>query len=51
MRVKVKVVDEFVTMLTAPKTLLRFGGVATKTVAVEVFPVPPLVEVTWTELL
>jgi hypothetical protein len=50
MSVKVKVVDDSGPMLNSPNTLLRFGGVATYTVADEVFPVPPLVEVTCAEL-
>ena len=50
MSVKLKVVDDNDPMLTSPNTLLRFGGVATNTVADEVLPVPPLVEVTCTEL-
>jgi hypothetical protein len=49
MSVKVKVVDPVDPILNSPNTLVRFGGVATYTVADEVFPVPPLVEVTWTE--
>jgi hypothetical protein len=50
MSVKLKEVDAPGPMLTSPNTLLRFGGVATNKVADEVFPVPPFVEVTCTEL-
>src|SRR5580704_16397776 len=48
--VKVKGVDALDPMLNSPNALVRFGGVATYTVAEEVLPVPPLVEVTCTEL-
>ena len=37
-------------MLPAPKALLIVGGATTVTVAFEVLPVPPSVEVTWTLL-
>ena len=37
-------------MLPAPKVLVMLGGLATVTLAVEVFPVPPSVEVTCTLL-
>jgi hypothetical protein len=50
MSVKLKVVDAPDPMLNSPNTLLSFGGVATNTLAVDVFPAPPLVEVTCTEL-
>lgn len=43
---KVKVVDAGDPMLNTPNTLLRRGGMATYTLAVDVFPVPPLEEVT-----
>lgn len=44
--VKLKVVDDPDPMFNSPNALLRFGGVATYTVAFEVFPMPPLVDVT-----
>ncbi len=37
-------------MLAAPKALMIIGGATTVTEAFEVFPVPALVEVTWTLL-
>jgi len=49
MSVKLKEVDAPGAMLNSPRTLLRFGGVATYKVTDEVFPVPPFVEVTCTE--
>src|SRR5271170_7706557 len=50
MSVKLNVVDDSTPILTSPNTLLSLGGVATNAVADEVFPTPPLVEVTCTEL-
>jgi len=45
-RVKVSEVDPFNGMLAAPNALVIVGGVATVRLAVAVFPVPPLVELT-----
>src|SRR5258708_15590077 len=44
--VKVSEVDAFSGMLAAPKDFVIVGGVATDRLAVAVFPVPPLVELT-----
>lgn len=43
---KLRLVLPFSGMLVAPKTLLRTGGPTTVTLAFEVLPVPPLVELT-----
>jgi hypothetical protein len=48
--VNVTVVVPFRGMLAAPKALLMVGGPTTVIEALEVFPVPPSVEVTWTLL-
>jgi hypothetical protein len=48
--VKVNEVEPFSGMLAAPKALLIVGGATTLMPALEVFPVPPSVEVTWTLL-
>ena len=48
--VKLSDVDPFSGMLPAPNALLIVGGATTVRLALEVFPVPPSVEVTWTEL-
>ena len=50
-RVSVRVVSEPGVILTSPNALVRVGGEATITVASAVLPVPPLEEVTCTELL
>ncbi|MBZ5491583.1 MAG: hypothetical protein LAO76_11690 [Acidobacteriia bacterium] len=47
---KLKVADPFSGMLAAPKASLIIGGAATARLAVAVFPVPPLVELTVTLL-
>src|SRR5882724_3678179 len=44
--VKVKLVEPFSEIVAAPKALVMVGGVATVMLALAVFPVPPLVEVT-----
>jgi hypothetical protein len=44
--VKVSDVEPFSGMLAAPNALIITGGVSTVTLAFEVFPVPPSVEVT-----
>jgi hypothetical protein len=49
--VKLRLVLPFSGIVAAPNDLLIVGGDATVTVAVEVLPVPPFVEVTVTELL
>jgi hypothetical protein len=48
--VKLSEVDPFNGMLAAPKALAMVGGATTVMEALEVLPVPPLVEVTWTLL-
>ena len=48
--VKVKLVEPFSGMLAAPNALLMTGGATTVMEALEVFPVPAFVEVTWTLL-
>src|SRR6476646_5881398 len=48
--VKVKLVEPFSGMLDAPNALVMTGGATTVIEALEVFPVPALVEVTWTLL-
>jgi hypothetical protein len=48
--VKVKLVEPFSGMLAAPKALIITGGAATVTLALDVLPVPPSVEVTCTLL-
>lgn len=48
--VKLKDVEPFRGMLAAPKALLMVGGPTTLTLALEVLPVPPLVELTVTLL-
>jgi hypothetical protein len=48
--VKVTEVEPFSGMLAAPKALLMVGGATTVIDALEVFPVPALVDVTWTLL-
>ena len=48
--VKLKLVEPFRGMLAAPKALAMVGGATTVMEALEVLPVPPLVEVTWTLL-
>src|SRR5882724_6008341 len=48
--VKVKLVDPFSGMLAAPNALMITGGATTVTLAFEVLPVPPSVEVTCTLL-
>lgn len=47
---KVKLVDPFSGMLAAPNAFIITGGPATVTLAFDVFPVPPSVEVTCTLL-
>jgi len=49
--VKVRLVVPFSGIVAAPNALLMFGGLATVSFAVAVFPVPPLVEVTAPEVL
>jgi hypothetical protein len=48
--VKLSEVDPFSGILAAPNALLIVGGATTVIDALEVFPVPPSVEVTWTLL-
>src|SRR5216684_3073989 len=48
--VKVSEVEPFSEMLAAPKALMMTGGATTVMEALEVLPVPPSVEVTWTLL-
>src|SRR5216684_7167819 len=48
--VKVSEVEPFSEMLAAPKALMMTGGATTVIEALEVLPVPPSVEVTWTLL-
>src|SRR5215471_9923614 len=48
--VKVRLVEPFSGIVSAPKALMITGGATTVTEAFEVFPVPPSVEVTCTEL-
>lgn len=48
--VKLRLVEPFSGMLAAPKAFAMVGGATTVIEALEVFPVPPLVEVTWTLL-
>jgi hypothetical protein len=48
--VKLREVEPFSGMLAAPKVLAMVGGATTVMEALEVLPVPPLVEVTWTLL-
>jgi hypothetical protein len=48
--VKVKLVEPFSGMLAAPNALMMTGGATTVIEALEVFPVPAFVEVTWTLL-
>jgi D-ribose pyranose/furanose isomerase RbsD len=48
--VKLSEVEPFSGMLAAPKTFAMVGGATTVMEALEVLPVPPLVEVTWTLL-
>src|SRR6266853_4647254 len=48
--VKVSEVEPFSGMLAAPNALIMTGGATTVMEALEVFPVPPSVEVTWTLL-
>src|SRR5258708_29379522 len=48
--VKVKLVEPFNGMLAAPNALMITGGATTVILALEVFPVPPSVEVTCTLL-
>src|SRR5258708_8732268 len=48
--VKVREVERFSEMLAAPKALMMTGGATTVIEALEVLPVPPSVEVTWTLL-
>lgn len=48
--VKLKEVDPFSGMLAVPKALVMVGGPTTLTLAFEVLPVPPLVELTVTLL-
>src|SRR5512142_2250855 len=48
--VKVKLVEPFSGMLAAPNALMITGGPTTVMEALEVLPVPALVEVTWTLL-
>ena len=48
--VKLKLVEPFRGMLTAPNALIMTGGPTTVIEALEVLPVPPLVELTWTLL-
>ena len=47
---KLSEVEPFSGMLAAPNALLRTGAPTTVIEALEVFPVPPSVEVTWTLL-
>jgi hypothetical protein len=49
-RVKLREVELPTAMLAAPNDLLMVGGDTTVRLALAVFPVPPLVEVTWTLL-
>ena len=46
--VKVREVVAFTSMVPAPNVFVIDGGDRTVKVAVEVFPIPPLVELTWT---
>jgi len=48
--VKVRLVEPLSGMVAAPNALLIRGGATTVTLALEVFPRPPLVEPTWTLL-
>src|SRR5205823_11365957 len=48
--VKVRLVEPFSGMLAAPKALMITGGATTVIEALDVFPVPPSVEVTCTLL-
>ena len=48
--VKLKLVEPFSEMLAAPKAFVMVGGPTTVIEALEVLPVPPSVEVTWTLL-
>jgi hypothetical protein len=48
--VKLSEVDPFSGMLAAPNVLLITGAPTTVMLALEVLPVPPSVEVTWTLL-
>ena len=48
--VKVRLVEPFSGMLAAPNALIMTGGATTVMEALEVLPVPPSVEVTWTLL-
>src|SRR5712671_1468325 len=48
--VKVSEVEPFSGMLAAPNALIMTGGATTVIEALEVFPAPPSVEVTWTLL-
>jgi hypothetical protein len=48
--VKLSEVEPFSGMLAAPNALVRVGGPTTLTLAFEVFPVPPFVELTVTLL-
>src|SRR6266700_2434964 len=49
--VKVKLVEPFSGIVAAPKALVIVGGVATVMLADAVFPVPPLVEITFPVVL
>ena len=48
--VKLRLVEPFSGMLAAPKAFAMVGGATTVIEALEVLPVPPFVEVTWTLL-